>query len=186
MEICERVSGARMHTAMYKPYGFDRTILVQQLGHELVHFLTRCSRSLAGAFLGLLANRSFKSRLSFIGQVAVNHVTAYGVTGLIARSVGVVMDMRLQAPWGGVGGIYRFLSLRAFIGRRGDNFDRFLLRVKEVVEGFRLMTQLLSLMVVRAAGVLSYGCDLGYSLHLRGLRWFSGCGAVFCRDYVLV
>ena len=145
MEVCERASGARMHTAMYRPFGFDQAALSVGLLRDIAQFLTRCSRSLAGAFLGLLANRSFKSRLSFVGQLNLARLASYGITGLTARSGGLVNDLRLQARVGY--GLYRMLAFRVFLGRRGDNFDRFLIRVKEAAEGFRILSQLVHTLI---------------------------------------
>ena len=71
MELCEQASGARMHTALYRPFAFDMTAFSSLFVRELSQFLTRCSRSLAGSFLGLLNNRSLKSRLSFVGQLSL-------------------------------------------------------------------------------------------------------------------
>jgi len=139
MELCEQASGARMHTALYRPFSFDFSAISGVFVRELGHFLSRCGRSLAGAFLGLLNNRSLKSRLSFVGQVSLAKVEAYGITGLIARSCGGLYDLRLQGRLGYTA--YRGLAFRLFLGRRGDNFDRFLLRVKEVAECFRLLSQ---------------------------------------------
>jgi len=147
MELCERASGARMHTAMYRPFGFDTTAITRPLLQDLCLFLTRCSRSLAGSFLGLLNNRAFKTRLSLVGQTSVLQTQAYGITGLIARSCGRVYDLRLLAQGGY--GLYRTLTIRSFLGRRGDNLDRFLLRVKEVAESFRLLSQIVQLVSVR-------------------------------------
>lgn len=139
MELCEQASGARMHTALYRPFSFDFSVISGIFIRELGHFLSRCGRSLAGAFLGLLNNRSLKSRLSFVGQLNLAKVETYGITGLIARSCGGLYDLRLQGRAGYT--LYRGLAFRLFIGRRGDNFDRFLLRVKEVSECFRLLSQ---------------------------------------------
>lgn len=144
MEICERASGARMHTALYRPFAFDQSALTTQLLFDLTQFLTRCSRSLAGAFLGLLNNRCFKSRLSFVGQITTTRALSYGITGLIGRSGGLFYDLRLQARPGY--GLYRYFSFRTFLGRRGDNYDRFLLRVKEVAESFRVLTQVVQVL----------------------------------------
>lgn len=88
MEICERASGARMHTALYRPFSFDTTAVSTALFRDITSFMTRCSRSLAGAFMGLLYNRSFKTRLATTGQVSVLKSQSYGITGLIARSGG--------------------------------------------------------------------------------------------------
>lgn len=141
MEVCERASGARMHTALYKPFSFDATVFNAALVQDLLQFLSRCGRSLSGAFLGLLNNRSFKSRLSFIGQVSQSRAQSYGLSGLMLRSGGVFSDLRAQGRQSY--GLYRNLSLRIFLGKRGDNLDRFIIRVKETAESFRLLSQLL-------------------------------------------
>jgi len=51
MEIFERISGARMHTALYKPHGFDWTVLTQSFFLDISRFLMRCGRSLSGAVM---------------------------------------------------------------------------------------------------------------------------------------
>jgi NADH-quinone oxidoreductase subunit D len=140
LELCEQASGARMHTAMYRPFFFDFSVFTSSYINELAQFLTRCARSLAGAFLGLLNNRSLKSRLASIGQVSSSKVQTYGLTGIIARSSGVFSDHRLQTMDFGHHGM---LTLRTFLGKRGDNLDRFLLRIKETGESFRVLAQLL-------------------------------------------
>jgi len=152
MEVCEQASGARMHTALYRPFSFDFSIFSGTLLRELGHFLTRCGRSLAGAFLGLLNNRGLKSRLSFVGQLSLAKARAHGVTGLIARSCGGLYDLRLQAQGGYTH--YRSLAFRLFLGRRGDNLDRFLLRVKEVAEAFRLLSQCMQALTPQPASVV--------------------------------
>ena len=119
MELCERASGARMHTALYRPFTIDVSVVSSTLLRDLCLFLTRCSRSLAGAFLGLLNNRAFKTRLTLIGQASVDQTLAYGATGLLARSCGRVSDLRLLGQGGY--GLYRLFSFRSFLGRRGDN-----------------------------------------------------------------
>jgi NADH-quinone oxidoreductase subunit D len=101
--------------------------------------LTRCGRTLAGAFLGLLNNRVFKTRLVGVGSFTDTKLAAYGVSGITARSAGLRRDLRLQRSKGY--GAYWYLSFRTFLGRRGDNLDRFLIRIKETVESFRLLSQ---------------------------------------------
>ena len=169
MELCEQASGARMHTALYRPHSFDFSVLTAVFLREVGHFLTRCARSLAGAFLGLLNNRSLKSRLSYVGQVSAAKAQAYGVTGIVARSSGVVYDLRLQGRLNY--GLYRSFALRVFLGRRGDNLDRFLLRVKEVAEAFRLLSQVLA--VWQPAGRPAAGVNpdsIGGGLEVVGRR----------------
>lgn len=139
MELYERVSGARMHTALYHPFFFDFTTLTSRFWSDCVSFLNRAGRALAGAFLGLLHNRSLKTRLGGVGQLSPAKLASYGITGVIARSAGLPFDLRTHTTR--AYGAYRALSFRTFLGRRGDNLDRFLLRVKEVIESFRIISQ---------------------------------------------
>ena len=106
----------------------------------MIFLVQRGARFTSGAFLGLLSNRALRARLSGIGQFSPNKVHNYGITGIIARSCGVFIDKRLGWGGGSYGG-YGYLSFRSFCGRRGDNYDRFILRAKEVLECLRLVSQ---------------------------------------------
>lgn len=94
---------------------------------------------MAGAFLGLLNNRVFKTRLAAVGAFTDSKLAAYGITGIAARSAGMRRDLRLHRNAGY--GAYWYLTFRTFLGRRGDNLDRFLIRIKETVESFRVLSQ---------------------------------------------
>lgn len=157
MELFERTSGARMHTALYRPFTVDLTPLTGGFFRDLAHFLTRCGRSLSGAFLGLLHNRVIKTRLAMLGQISKNKALAHGISGVVARSTGLCVDLRLTASPSY--GAYRGLTFRTFLGRRGDNLDRFLLRIKEMVESFRLISQVTQMLVPLAS--LSPNSGLG-------------------------
>jgi NADH-quinone oxidoreductase subunit D len=158
MELFERVSGARMHTALYRPFTADLSALGRGFFADLAFFLTRCGRSLSGAFLGLLHNRAMKTRLAMLGQISRSKVGAHGITGVVARSSGLCVDLRFTPAVGY--GAYRSLTFRTFMGRRGDNFDRFLLRIKETVESFRLISQVsqaLAPLLARSGGPVGAG-----------------------------
>jgi NADH-quinone oxidoreductase subunit D len=139
MELFERVSGARMHTALYSPFSFAFATLTRRFWLDLVSFLGRVGRALAGSFLGLLNNRALKTRLGGVGQLSQAKLRSYGITGVIARGAGMLVDLRVQPRRSY--SAYRALSFRSFLGRRGDNLDRFLLRIKEVLEVFRVIAQ---------------------------------------------
>ena len=147
-ELFEGPSGARMHTGLHRPFNFDFTVLSRRFFLELSRLLTRCGRALAGAFLGLLNNRGFKTRLALVGQLSKVRLFDYGITGVVARSGGVGVDLRRQST--GAYGAYSGLVVRTFLGRRGDNLDRFLSRVKEIAESFCLVAQLLTTLCGRA------------------------------------
>jgi NADH-quinone oxidoreductase subunit D len=185
MELFERVSGARMHTALYRPFTADLSPLNKGFFADLAFFLTRCGRSLSGAFLGLLHNRVMKTRMAMLGQISRSKVGAHGITGVVARSTGLCVDLRFTP---GVGyGAYRSLTFRTFMGRRGDNFDRFLLRIKETVESFRLITQVaqaLAPMLARAPSPLGAGA-LGGPTSAKLIAPAEG-SILFSRDLFLV
>ena len=111
---------------------------------DVSRFLMRCGRSLSGAVMGLLNNRILKSRLGSVGMISQTKVFNYGISGIIARSAGVRKDLRLGR--GSFYGAYWYLSFRTFLGRRGDNLDRFLIRIKETFECFRLVGQAVSVL----------------------------------------
>ncbi len=142
MEFFERVSGARMHTALYKPNSFDLTTINDIFFLDLSKFLLKCSRTINGAFLGLLNNRILKSRLSNIGSIQISKINNYGITGIISRSSGIKDDLRLKKI--NNYGSYWYLSFRTFLGKKGDNYDRFLIRIKEILESFRLISQVIN------------------------------------------
>jgi len=147
MEFFERVSGARMHTALYKPNYFDLTTINEIFLLDLSKFLLKCSRTINGAFLGLLNNRILKSRLSGIGSIQINKINNYGITGIISRSSGFKDDLRLKKI--NNYGSYWYLSFRTFLGKKGDNYDRFLIRIKEILESFRIISQLINFLNIK-------------------------------------
>ena len=147
MEFFERVSGARMHTALYKPNSFDLTTINDIFFLDLSKFLLKCSRTINGAFLGLLNNRILKSRLSNIGSIQISKINNYGITGIISRSSGIKDDLRLKKI--NNYGSYWYLSFRTFLGKKGDNYDRFLIRIKEILESFRLISQVINFLNIK-------------------------------------
>jgi NADH-quinone oxidoreductase subunit D len=172
MELLERASGARMHTALYRPGSVDTSGLGPQFYADLGSFLTRCGRSLGGAFLGLLGSRVFKTRMSGVGAFSGSKLQNYGITGILARSGGLSRDLRMGRRGGY--GAYWYVSVRSFLGRRGDNWDRFLIRIKEVVEGFRLLSQVISTQAPSRPS-LSQG-QAPISPRVSGLAWARSSG----------
>lgn len=148
MELLERASGARMHTALYRPFEQDLSWADKAFFTSLAGLVLRSARAVSGAFLGLLNNRALKTRLAGVGVFSPAKVDAYAVTGVIARSAGRRRDLRLDPNSG-----YAGLSVRTFLGRRADNYDRFVLRVKEVVESLRVVTQVATAWAPAQAGL---------------------------------
>ena len=142
MEFYERVSGARMHAAFYRPNDIDWTGLNHQFFLDLALFARDCFKSLTEIFVVLTNNNIWKSRLVGVGSVNINDVISYGVSGPVVRSVGIKKDIRLYKSE--TYASYWFLSLHSFLGRRGDSYDRFLIRIREMYESINIVFQVLS------------------------------------------
>lgn len=143
MELFERVSGARMHTAMYRPFSVSTDYFFATLIKDTLFLIRRSSRIISGAFLGLLNNRAFRSRCSNVGIFSIKKLENYGITGVIGRASGLAIDSRL-----GLGSLsyaaYPSLAFNTFIGKSGDCYDRFIVRSRELFESMSIVLQLIT------------------------------------------
>lgn len=142
MEFYERVSGARMHTAFYRPNDIDWSGLNHQFFADLALFARDCFKSLTEIFAVLVTNRIWKSRLVYIGAVNQSDVLGYGATGPVVRSTGIKKDLRLLRS--DTYSFYWYLSFRSFLGKHGDAYDRFLVRMREMYESVNIIFQIIN------------------------------------------
>ena len=142
MEFYERVSGARMHAAFYRPNDIDWTGLNYQFFLDISIFARDCFKSLTEIFTILATNRIWKSRLVNIGNLNINDSYSYGVTGPIIRSAGIKKDIRFLKFE--TYSHYWFLSIQGYLGKRGDSYDRFLIRIREMYESINIIFQILT------------------------------------------
>ena len=142
MEFYERVSGARMHAAFYRPNEVDWTGLNQQFFLDVALFARDCFKSLTEIFTVLATNKIWKSRLVSVGAVNSTDVATYGLTGPVAKSAGVKKDLRFLKSE--TYAHYWFLSIQGYLGRNGDSYDRFLIRLREMYESINIVFQILN------------------------------------------
>ena len=142
MEFYERVSGARMHAAFYRPNDVDWTGLNHQFFLDVALFGRDCFKTLTEMFTVMTTNRIWKSRLVGVGAISANDVLSAGATGPIARSAGVKKDIRFLKSE--TYAHYWFLSMQGYLGKRGDSYDRFLIRMREMYESLSIVFQVLS------------------------------------------
>ncbi len=142
MEFYERVSGARMHAAFYRPNDIDWTGLNYQLFLDISLFARDCFKSLTEIFTVLATNKIWKSRLVNIGTVSLTDVYSYGLTGPISRSAGIKKDIRFLKSE--TYSYYWFLSMQGYLGKKGDSYDRFLIRIREMYESVNIIYQILT------------------------------------------
>jgi NADH:ubiquinone oxidoreductase subunit D len=77
-----------------------------------------------------------------VGSVNFNDVISYSISGPVVRSVGLKKDIRFYRSE--TYASYWFLSIYSFLGKRGDSYDRFLIRVREMYESVNIVFQVLS------------------------------------------
>ena len=142
MEFYERVSGARMHAAFYRPNDLDWTGLNHQFFLDVALFARDCFKSLTEIFAVLTTNSIWKTRLVGIGTLNLTDSVTYAASGPVIRSAGIRKDVRFLRSE--TYASYWFLSLHSFLGKRGDSYDRFLIRVREMYESVNIVFQILS------------------------------------------
>jgi NADH dehydrogenase (ubiquinone) Fe-S protein 2 len=142
MEFYERVSGARMHAAFYRPNDMDWTGLDHQFFLDVTLFARDCFKSLTEIFAVLTTNNIWKTRLVGVGSIRTKDAVSYAASGPVIRSVGIKKDLRFYRSE--TYASYWFLSLHSFLGKRGDSYDRFLIRVREMYESVNIIFQVIS------------------------------------------
>lgn len=139
MEFYERVSGARMHSAFYRPNAPSLPSLPLFLIEDICFFVPKAMQTIDEIHLLLVQNKIWKQRLVSVGQYGPALVSAYGLTGVMARSAGVPRDVRLS-PLDSYAN-YNYLSFSSYLGQNGDAYDRYLLRVYEMLESLQIANQ---------------------------------------------
>ena len=142
MEFYERVSGARMHAAFYRPNDIDWTGLNHQFFLDVALFGRDCFKTLTEIFTVMTTNRIWKSRLVGVGSISPTDVISFGATGPVARSAGIKKDIRFLRSE--TYAHYWFLSIQGYLGKRGDSYDRFLIRIREMYESLNVVFQILT------------------------------------------
>lgn len=142
MEFFERISGARMHTAFYRPV-LKSKVLNNDLLFDMGYFSNNCLITLNEIHNILTNNKVWKIRLKNIGQYNINTCLSHNLTGIMARCVGVERDLRLD-PYTTYNNYY-YLNFNSFTTDNGDSYDRFLLRLYEMLESLQIINQNLTL-----------------------------------------
>jgi NADH:ubiquinone oxidoreductase subunit D len=142
MEFYERVSGARMHAAFYRPNEVNLHSLSYFLLEDIVDFSRNCFTTLNEMHNVLTYSKIWKQRLVNIGTYSYKTCIEYGLTGVMARCTGIKRDLRLDHKE--TYGNYYYLNFRSFVGQNGDSYDRFLIRMNEMTESLNIITQIIS------------------------------------------
>jgi len=141
MEFYERVSGARMHAAYFRPGGvlFD---LPAGFLNDIFIFVEQFNTRLIEIEEMLTENRIWKQRLVDIGTVSAESARDWSFSGVLLRGSGIQWDLRKSQPYD----VYKELDFKIPVGTNGDCFDRYLIRIFEMKESLKIITQCLSKM----------------------------------------
>jgi len=139
MEFYERVSGARMHAAYFRPGGVYCDI-PQGLLNDIFIFVEQFNLRLIEIEDMLTENRIWKQRLVDIGVVSSSEACDWGFSGVMVRGSGLNWDLRKTHPYE----IYEELSFSVPVGTNGDCYDRYLIRVFEMRESLKILEQCLN------------------------------------------
>ena len=136
MVFYERACGSRMHANYFRPGGVHKD-LTQALLDDIHVFCREFPRVLDDIEGLLTDNRIFKQRNVDIGVVSRADALAWGMTGVMLRSTGLAWDLRRAQPYE----CYSDLDFKIPVGKNGDNYDRYLMRVAEMREANKIMMQ---------------------------------------------
>jgi NADH-quinone oxidoreductase subunit D len=139
--INQAVTGARVTVSYGRVGGLTRDVpedfepMVRAAIEEIVEQLDNCEKLLE-------RNRIFIDRMVDIGVITAEEAVSYGLTGPLLRATGVSYDVRKHSPYLA----YDRVDFDVPVGTRGDNFDRFSVRVDEMRQSIRISEQILDAM----------------------------------------
>ena len=139
MIFYERASGSRMHAAYFRPGGVHQDLpqaLVDDIEAFCDPFLKVCD-DLEGLLTG---NRIYMQRNADIGVVSAEDAWKWGFSGVMVRGSGVAWDLRKAQPYE----CYADLDFDIPIGKNGDCYDRYLVRMDEMRQSIRIMKQVVA------------------------------------------
>src|ERR1700749_4598064 len=136
MIFYERASGSRMHAAYFRPGGVHQDLpqaLIDDIEAFCDPFLKVCD-DLEGLLTG---NRIYMQRNADIGIVTAEDAWKGGFSGVMVRGSGAAWDLRKAQPYE----CYDRLGVDAPVGKNGDCYDRYLIRMDERRESIKIMKQ---------------------------------------------
>jgi len=142
MVFYERASGSRMHAAYFRPGGVHQDLpkqLIEDIGRWIDPFL----KNLDDLDDLLTPNRIFKQRNADIGVVSLEDAWAWGFSGVMVRGSGAAWDLRKSQPYE----CYAEMDFDIPIGKNGDCYDRYLIRMEEMRQSAKIMRQCIDLLL---------------------------------------
>lgn len=136
LEFYERASGARFHSAYIRPGGVHQDI-PSGMEDDIAKWADGFVKIIDDVDNLLTENRIWKQRTVDIGVVSAEDAMAWGFSGPMLRGSGVAWDLRKSQPYE----IYDQLDFDIAIGKNGDCWDRYLVRMEEMRQSLRIIKQ---------------------------------------------
>ena len=136
MEFCERVSGARMHMNYFRPGGvaFD---MPSGLAEDIHGWADHFPSFVDDCETLLTENRIFKQRTVDIGVITADQALDWGFSGPNLRACGIAWDLRKAQPYD----VYEKMEFGVVVGKHGDCYARYLMRMAEMRESVKIIKQ---------------------------------------------
>lgn len=174
-DMYEAVSGARMHATYFRPGGVKDDLPLSMPKYKKSSWKTekqleKMNQARQGSLLDfiedfverfpkcidqyedlLTENRVWKQRTVGIGVITAKRAMALGFTGHMLRSTGVGWDLRKSQPYS----VYDQLDFDVPLGKNGDCYDRYLMRIHEMRQSVRIMRQCVDWLRVNPGPVLA-------------------------------
>jgi NADH-quinone oxidoreductase subunit D len=140
MNFYERVSGARMHAAWFRPGGVHGDAPLKLLADIGDWVDKRLPELFEDAMSLVVDNRIFKQRNVDIAKVSKEDAIRWGFSGPLIRAAGIPWDLRKSQPYD----VYDRMDFEVPVGTNSDCYDRFMVRVEEVRQSARIIKQCLA------------------------------------------
>ncbi|MBF0133594.1 MAG: NADH-quinone oxidoreductase subunit D [Magnetococcales bacterium] len=141
MDMYEAVCGARMHAAYFRPGGVAKD-LPDGLAEKIRAFADDFPKKIDEYETLLTNNRIWKQRLVGVGVVTAEQALDMGCVGPMLRGSGIAYDLRKAEPYDA----YDRCDFDIPVGKNGDCYDRYLVRVEELRQSTRIIQQCLDKM----------------------------------------
>ena len=138
-ELVEDVTGARL-TISYGRVGGVKADLPEGFDAKVRNALVEVRQVLREVHTLLTGNRIFMDRMVGVGALSREETIAWGITGPLLRAAGVPFDVRRAQPYWA----YDRVEFEIPLGKNGDNFDRYLVRMAEMEQSMRIVEQALA------------------------------------------
>jgi NADH-quinone oxidoreductase subunit D len=139
MEFYERASGARLHANYFRPGGVHQDI-PDGLAEDIGAYIESFPKFIDDLETLLNENRIFKQRTVNIGVVTAEQAQDWSFSGPMLRASGIAWDLRKAQPYD----VYDRMDFDIPVGKNGDCYDRYLVRVEELRQSVRIIRQCLA------------------------------------------